>query len=44
MTLNGTNGRFLVAFYAEPGTPGHDAMVLLSGEAVQVELDMPSNY
>ncbi|MFJ3309034.1 hypothetical protein ACIPSA_39520 [Streptomyces sp. NPDC086549] len=29
MTLNGTNGQFLVAFYAEPGTPDHDAMVLL---------------
>ncbi|MFI2205665.1 transcriptional regulator [Streptomyces sp. NPDC020192] len=29
MTLNGTHGQFLVAFFAEPGTPDHDAMVLL---------------
>ncbi|MFD3375759.1 MULTISPECIES: helix-turn-helix transcriptional regulator [unclassified Streptomyces] len=29
MTLDGTNGQHLVVFYAEPGTPDYDAMVLL---------------
>jgi transcriptional regulator with XRE-family HTH domain len=29
MTLNGTNGKFLVAFYAAPDTADHEAMVQL---------------
>jgi hypothetical protein len=29
MTLNGTPGQALVAYYAEPGTPEHDAITLL---------------
>nr|WP_250906856.1 hypothetical protein [Nonomuraea sp. NEAU-A123] len=29
MQLEGTPGHRLVAYYAEPGTPEHDAMVLL---------------
>ncbi|CAI7977047.1 Helix-turn-helix domain-containing protein [Frankia sp. Hr75.2] len=33
MTLNGTSGQHLVAFYAEPGTPDHDAMTLLDKAA-----------
>jgi hypothetical protein len=29
MALNGTPGQALVAYYAEPGTPEHDAITLL---------------
>ena len=29
MALNGTPGQALVAYYAEPGTPDHDAITLL---------------
>ena len=29
MTLNGTPGQALIAYYAEPGTPEHDAVTLL---------------
>lgn len=29
MALNGTTGQALVAYYAEPGTPEHDAITLL---------------
>jgi hypothetical protein len=29
MQLEGTPGQRLVVYYAEPGTPDHDAMVLL---------------
>ncbi|WP_432839659.1 helix-turn-helix transcriptional regulator [Dactylosporangium sp. CA-092794] len=29
MTLNGTDGQRLIAYYATPGTPDHDATVLL---------------
>jgi transcriptional regulator with XRE-family HTH domain len=33
MTLDGTNGQHLVAFYAEPGTADYDAMVRLDAYA-----------
>ena len=29
MTLNGTPGQALIAYYTEPGTPEHDAITLL---------------
>ncbi|MEV6592113.1 helix-turn-helix domain-containing protein [Streptomyces acidicola] len=33
MALNSTNGQSLVAWYAEPGSPDHDAMILLDKKA-----------
>ncbi len=33
MALSGTRGQHLVVFYTEPGTPDHDAMVLLDKAA-----------
>ncbi|MDT0614141.1 hypothetical protein [Streptomyces lancefieldiae] len=33
MNLSGSDGQYLVAYYAEVGTPDHDAMVLLDGVA-----------
>ncbi|MFD7055168.1 helix-turn-helix transcriptional regulator [Streptomyces mirabilis] len=41
MTLNGTNSQHLVVFYAEPGTPAYDAMVLLD-KAAQVRASKSS--
>ncbi|WP_405959589.1 helix-turn-helix transcriptional regulator [Streptomyces sp. NBC_00024] len=41
MTLNGTDSQHLVVFYAEPGTPEFDAMVLLD-RAAQEQATKPS--
>ncbi|MDT0323086.1 helix-turn-helix transcriptional regulator [Streptomyces millisiae] len=42
MALSGTDGQHLVAFYAEPGSPDHDAMVLLDKAAQQQHGPAPS--
>ncbi|HEY3873195.1 MAG TPA: helix-turn-helix transcriptional regulator [Actinocrinis sp.] len=40
MQLNRTDGQRVVAYMAEPGTPDHDAMILL--DRIDVELEQPN--
>lgn len=41
MTLEGTPGHHLIAYHAQPGTPEHDALVLLDHLGAQVTVHNP---